>query len=136
MNDTSDTSPVAVTAGAIIRDGHLLAARRRTGARRGGKWELPGGKVEPGEGPEQCLARELREELGVEVAVGAALAQVIHAYPDIRIQLTVYRCELLDGEPQALEHAELSWLAPAQVKALDWSGADAAVIKEVLKNLP
>ena len=135
MNDTSDTTPVAVTAGAITRYGRLLAARRRAGAARGRKWELPGGKVEPGEEPERCLARELREELGVEVAVGSALARVRHAYPDITIQLTVYRCELLAGEPQALEHEQLRWLAPEDVMALDWSDADAAVIKEVMKNL-
>lgn len=118
-------------AGAIFRGGKLLAARRRAGDGRGGLWELPGGKVEPGEGPAQCLARELREELGVTVAVGRRLAQVEHAYPEISIRLMVHRCELLLGEPEALEHAELRWIELEHVGELAWSPADAAVIGAV-----
>lgn len=134
MKDTRNTAPVAVTAGAITRGGRLLAARRAVGAGRGGLWELPGGKVEPGELPEQCLARELGEELGVTVVVGEALARVVHAYPDITIQLTVFGCELVAGEPQALEHAELRWVDGEEAAGLEWSAADASVIAEVVKG--
>ncbi len=124
-----------VTAGAILRGGKLLAARRRQGHGRGGLWELPGGKVEPDETPELCLARELREELGVAVEVGPRLAEVVHEYPDITIRLMVFRCALPAGEPRALDHAELRWINPEQVGDLAWSPADAAVIGEVGRRL-
>ncbi len=124
---------VTVTAGAIIRRGRILAARRYIGAARGGLWELPGGKVEPGETSEQCLRRELDEELGVQVQVGDLLAQVVHPYPELTIRLQVYSCRLMGGEPEAKVHDALAWLNAVEALALEWSPADQAVVGVVVK---
>jgi len=122
--------PTEVTAAVLEREGRLLAAQRRedVGDPRGGSWELPGGKIEPGESPEACLARELREELSLEVEVGAHLLSVSHDYPDRRILLHAYRCTLLAGTPQPSAHQAVAWLAPSEVEGRVWSAADRPIL--------
>lgn len=126
---------IHVTAGVIIRQGRLLAARRPEGAVRGGLWELPGGKVEPGESREECLQRELLEELAVAVDVGQHLTSVVHDYGDLCVQLHAYRCQISRGTPTALQHAELRWLEPGQLDTVNWSTADRPIVERARQLL-
>lgn len=128
-------SPVHVTCALIERGGKLLLARRPEGKSMAGKWEFPGGKVNPRESNESCLRREIEEELGCSIAVVTALTPVIHPYPGGSIRLIPFRCILLSGEPQALEHAEICWLDPKQIFEMDLAEADKPIAHEYLQIL-
>ena len=110
MPPMSERTPVVVTAGVVIRDEHVLVARRKMGSHLEGLWEFPGGKLEPNESPEESLAREFKEELGVEVRVGRILEVVYHRYPEKNVLLLFYACELMNGEPQPLDVEEVAWV--------------------------
>lgn len=103
-------------AGVLRRGGRVLIARRPPGKLLGGLWEFPGGKRRSRESLQACLRRELKEELGVDVAVARPLGQVLHAYSHFHVLVHVYDCRLLHGEPAALEHSALRWAAPAQLQ--------------------
>ncbi len=120
---------VEVVAAVIESDGRILCARRGPGRAFEGKWEFPGGKVEPGESPEDALARELSEELGVEARPLGSIMVVEHGYPALSVTLRVYRAALVSGTPRPLEHAELRWLAPEDLATLDWLEADRPVVQ-------
>lgn len=94
------------------------------------KYEFPGGKVEPGEAPQEALRRELREELDLEVGVGPLLATVDHEYPDFRITLSVYRCTPRSGL-RLKEHADALWLPPGRLESLDWAAADRQALSHI-----
>lgn len=100
-----------VTAAVIHRDGLVLVAQRPANGLLGGLWEFPGGKVEAGETLQDCLRREIREELGVEVAVGEPLGVYLHGYTHFKVTLHAFACRLLDGEPEALHASEIRWVA-------------------------
>jgi 8-oxo-dGTP diphosphatase len=104
---------LAVTCALIVEGGRLLVARRADT----GRWELPGGKVENGEGLAACLQREIAEELGCRVEVGEpfALAQA----PEEGLVLHCFHCRLAEGRPRALEHRELAWVTPAEALELE-----------------
>ncbi len=121
---------VRVVAAVWVRDGRLFAARRAPGAARGGHWELPGGKVEPGESDEVALARELEEELGIHVVVGAAVGEVEHAYDDLTIRLVAYICRS-GGTPVLHEHDAVAWLGPAELDSVDWAPADIPLVRRI-----
>ena len=92
---------VLVVAAVIRRDDRILVTRRHAHAERGGQWEFPGGKVEPGEAEPAALAREVREELDCEVVVGPLVARTTHRYPDLEVELAFYACALVPGsEPR------------------------------------
>jgi 8-oxo-dGTP diphosphatase len=116
---------IRVTAAILRREGLVLLARRPPGDRLAGKWEFPGGKLEAGETPPQCLARELAEELGVAVHIGAFVASTVHRYPHATIELLAYEVRLADErEPSARAHDALAWVAPADLLAWDLAEAD------------
>lgn len=117
-----------VTAGILRRGGRVLIARRRMTRRMGGMWEFPGGKVEPGETPEDALRRELREELGIEVRVGALLQAVEHRYDWGAIRLVAYEVEILRGEPEPLDHDDLAWVPPSELMRYNCTPADLPII--------
>lgn len=122
-----------VTAG-VIRDGSkLLIARRHESGLLGGLWEFPGGKVEDGETLEGCLARELNEELGIDVEIGDEICAVNHAYTHFRITLHVFDCRYVGGPPQALGCAEWKWILPRELNRYAFPRADRSVI-ELLMN--
>jgi A/G-specific adenine glycosylase len=101
-----------VTAAVILRgDGDVLITRRPHDKMLGGLWEFPGGKCVAGETLQECLQREIREELGVEIAVGGQLARIKHAYTHFRITLYAFMCTLVAGEPQTLGCADFAWVA-------------------------
>ena len=94
----------------------------------GGLWEFPGGKREPGETWEQCLLREIREELGVEMVVGSLFETITHAYPEKTVELRFFRGTLLAGEPQALDCADYQWIGQAELDRFPFPAADAQLL--------
>jgi 8-oxo-dGTP diphosphatase len=111
-----------VVGAAIVRDGRVLAARRTAPAAAAGRWELPGGKVEPGEEPGAALVREVAEELGCRVEVTGWLPGAVpigHRY-----ELVVATCLLLQGEPTPVEHDATRWLAADRLDDVDWLDPD------------
>jgi 8-oxo-dGTP diphosphatase len=129
------TAKVSVVGGAVVRDGCVLVARRGPRQRHAGWWELPGGKLEPGETEPQALARELREELGIEVSVGARLDEATHHYPGITVRLAAWSATLAAGEPTATEHDALKWVRPHELADLAWAPADVPLIPAVVRLL-
>ncbi len=117
----------------VIEDsgGRFLACLRPEGKHLGGLWEFPGGKVDPGESSEFALARELREELDIEVMVGAALDPVLWCYDRTHIRLLPFRCSITAGHPRALEHERLHWCAPEDFDALAWADADLPILEQI-----
>lgn len=120
---------VEVVGGIIRRDGRYLLGKRPLGKAQGGHWEFIGGKIEPGETPEQALARECREEIALPIVNAKIRTSVTHEYPEKTIHLTLIDCEPAQGaEPTALEHAELGWFTPDEMKSLDFCPADAELL--------
>ncbi|WP_028696630.1 Nudix family hydrolase [Pseudomonas cremoricolorata] len=117
-------------AAAVIRraDGHILIARRADTQHQGGLWEFPGGKVEAGEGVEAALARELREELGIEVQRSRALISVSHDYPDKRVLLEVREVRDFTGEPHGAEGQPLAWVAPRNLPQYAFPDANRPIV--------
>jgi 8-oxo-dGTP diphosphatase len=124
-----------VTCALIEEDSRILLAQRASDKAQGGKWEFPGGKIDGGESPEACLRREIREELGCEIAVGDALTPVEHVYAWGRITLIPFRCRIQKGRPQALEHAAITWTVAARLPEFDLAEADRPVVQEYLALL-
>jgi A/G-specific adenine glycosylase len=104
-----------VTAAIFQRDGQVFIAQRPANGLLGGLWEFPGGKQEPNEELPVCLQREICEELGVRIKVGAPFGVYQHAYTHFRVTLHAFHCTLLDGEPQMREHMDLRWVAPSKL---------------------
>ena len=124
-----------VVAALIRRDGRFLICQRPENKARPFLWEFPGGKVEPGETPAEALARECREELGVELRVGEAFTDTVYEYPDICIHLTLLNAELAAGEPELLEHRALAWITPAEAEGYAFCPADVEPAKAVIAKL-
>ncbi len=120
-----------VTAGVIWRDGRVLLAQRRPEGLLGGLWEFPGGKQEAGETLEDCLRRELGEELGIEIEVGPPLMTLAHAYSHFRITLHVFTCRHLSGEPQALGCAAWRWVTPDELAGYAMAATDRRIAQRV-----
>ncbi|MEU4075705.1 (deoxy)nucleoside triphosphate pyrophosphohydrolase [Streptomyces venezuelae] len=126
---------VVVVAGALYDRGRLLAARRSAPVELAGRWELPGGKLEPGESPEAALVRELREELGVDVEPGERIPGEWPLKPGY--VLRVWTARLLSGEPRPLEdHDELRWLSRSELDSVDWLDQDRPAVAEAARWLP
>lgn len=123
---------VSVVGAVIVRDGHVLCAQRGHGSSLPGMWEFPGGKIEPGESPEQALRREIDEELRFEVRVGSQVAVTTHEYDFAVITLTTFFCEVLSGEPTLTEHVAAVWLPPEELETLEWAPADIPAVKAII----
>jgi 8-oxo-dGTP diphosphatase len=102
----------------------------------GGKWELPGGKIEPGEEPKVAIVREILEELGCRIAVRAELAPHEHQYPDFAIRLIPFLCQTIDADPCPLEHDEIIWADREELLSLDWAEADIPMVTSYLEAIP
>ncbi len=123
---------ITVAAAIIRRDGYILLVQRPDDAEMGGLWEFPGGKIEPGETPEAALARELGEELGIQVAVGRRYHITDHAYPTgLNVRLLFYECRIVEGEPRLLWGQALRWVAASDLPAYPAPAADAEVVRSL-----
>ncbi len=133
---------IEVVAGLILRgDGRVLIARRHPDGAEGGWWEFPGGKIEPGESPQQALARELGEELSLRLEVGAYLASSEHRYPlagggEKAVRLHGYLCPW-QGQPLRLtgSHDRVKWLAPRAIRTLPLAPADHPLLEALIAHL-
>lgn len=123
-----------VTAAIVQRDGKFLVCRRAMDQPLPGKWEFPGGKVEPGETPEECLRRELKEEFNVNAAVGDFFAASTHRYEFGSIRLLAYFADFAQEEVQLRVHDAVVWGEPEELLRLDLLPADVAIVKK-LKEL-
>lgn len=120
---------IRVVGGIICRAGRYLLGKRPEGKSQAGLWEFVGGKIEPGETPEEALARECREELALEIVAPKVRTSVVHAYPDKTIELMLIDCRPAEGaEPRPLEHAELGWFLPEEMADLAFCPADAELL--------
>lgn len=136
MSEASNTSnnPIIEVVGAIIKDGdRYLVGQRPAHKSQGGLWEFMGGKIEPGETPEQALARECREELNLEIENERIIDSVIHEYPEKTIRLTLIECKPKVGStPRPNEHQEIRWVTREEMDALDFAPADRDLIRKGL----
>ena len=119
---------IEVSAALIFHAGRLLITQRHANSHLGGLWEFPGGKREAGETFEKCLVREIREELGVEISVRRLFEEVRHDYPEKSVHLKFFICELVSGEPQAIDCAALKWVDRAGLAAHEFPAADASLL--------
>jgi len=126
---------IRVVGAAIVAGRRCLVAQRGPGMSSPGRWEFPGGKVEAGERPEDALARELQEELGVEVAVGLWVGRGEAPGRSGRVVLDVYLARLVRGEARPLEHAEVRWVGAPELATLEWAAADVPVVPRVAAAL-
>jgi 8-oxo-dGTP diphosphatase len=119
---------IEVAAALVFRSGKLLITQRRAGSHLGGLWEFPGGKREPSESFEDCLRRELREELGIEVEIGQLVQSLNHDYPEKTVHLRFFLCRWLRHEPLPFGCAALKWVSPAELKSFVFPAADARLL--------
>ena len=140
MNPPSDApirNPIPVSAGLVYRDGLLLITQRRAQDHLGGLWEFPGGKRHDGETDEDCLKRELLEELDIEVEVRELVETVTHQYPEkgVAVCLKFFRCAWLRREPRALGCQALAWIGREQLANYQFPAADAQLL-QLLQTTP
>jgi 8-oxo-dGTP diphosphatase len=129
------TPVIHVVAAALYdREGRVLIAERPVGKHMAGRWEFPGGKVGAGEGEFEALARELAEELGVDIVAARPLLQLSHDYGDRRVELSMWIVERFEGEPRGLDRQRLKWVVPARLAEEDILEADRPII-EALQRL-
>ena len=120
-----------MTGAVIEHDGRVLVAQRNPGDPLSGKWEFPGGKIEPGETPERCLVREIREELGIEVRVEQFLCLSRFGYDHVTVELLAYRCAWVSGEVRANAHQAILWATAAEIAGLDLAEADLPIARRL-----
>lgn len=127
--------PRIVTAAVIEKDGRVLIARRKQGSMFAGKWEFPGGKMEKGETPEQCLKRELQEELTVLADIGDLMCVSEHSYsPDWTILLMAYRAKIISGVFNLNDHEEIRWVKPGDLIKYEFPDADKPIVEKLMKD--
>ena len=135
MNGSAGDKVIDVAAGLVFHTGKLLITQRHFQGHLGGLWEFPGGKVEQGESFEECLKRELMEELGIVVEVGKQVEEITHSYPEKTVRLRFFKCKWLSGEAAPHQCQALTWIEPEQLLAFEFPAADAQLL-ELLKADP
>lgn len=126
---------IDVVGAVVVSDGQVLCVQRGPHGALPGKWEFPGGKVEPGEASSEALVREIDEELHCQVTVGEAVTTTTHEYEFATVTLATFYCSIVDGRPSLTEHAELRWLSPDELRHLDWAPADIPAVALVANRL-
>jgi 8-oxo-dGTP diphosphatase len=133
MSGADPKTTVVVSAGVVIERDVVLVSRRKKGTHLAELWEFPGGKVESGESPQAALARELREELGIEVLVGDPVEVTFHRYPEKDVLLLFFLARRAPGspEPEARDVAAWRWASDGDLDPRDFPPADVAVLEKV-----
>ena len=126
---------IEVAAGLVFRNGRLLITQRPFDAHLGGLWEFPGGKRHPNETFEDCLRRELQEELGIEVEISGLFESITHVYPEKTVHLKFFRCRWLRHEPEARGCPAFAWVEPAQLGGYEFPAADARLLARLQREL-
>ena len=120
---------------AVIRDGdRIFATQRGHGDYKDG-WEFPGGKIEPGETPQEALARELKEELDITTIVGELIDTIEYDYPEFHLSMDCFWCKIAEGEPVLKEHEAARWLTKEKLDSVDWLPADVTLVEKIRKEL-
>ena len=132
--DSTTKQLIKVTCAIILDKGKVLAALRSRQMCQSWKWEFPGGKIDEGETAEECVRREIDEELSVQISIHHKLTPVVHSYPDKTIELIPFVCSITDGELNAVEHEKVSWFSPDELSSLNWADADLPVMQEFLEK--
>lgn len=130
----SAMQPVKVTAAIITNGGKVFIAKRKLTGRMPGLWEFPGGRVEVGETPEQCLKRELYEEFEIDVEVGQFLGFNTHNYDFGTIELMAFRASIIVGELKMNDHAEMAWVKPGDLGKYDFAPADVPFVQSIRRG--
>lgn len=123
---------INVVGAVIVRHGEVLCAKRGPLGSLAGHWEFPGGKIERGETARAALEREIAEELACRVDVGAELTTTTHDYDFGTVTLTTFWCQLIEGTPQLMEHAEVRWCPPNELENLNWAPADVPAVRMIV----
>lgn len=124
---------IRVAAAVIRKDGRIFATQRGYGPWKD-SWEFPGGKIEPGETPEEALVREIREELDTEIEVTGNMAYVEYDYPDFHLSMDCLECRILSGELTLKEHESARWLLPEELDSVNWLPADRTLVSRLKRN--
>lgn len=120
-----------VVAALIWSGSRFLICQRPQNKARGLLWEFVGGKVEPGETLQEALSRECCEELGISVCVGDVFMNVVHTYPDLTVDLTIFHAKILEGTPQLLEHNDLRWITAEEIDRYAFCPADREILEKI-----
>jgi 8-oxo-dGTP diphosphatase len=134
MNEAEFRNVIRVTAAILVVEGQVLIAKRKADDRLANKWEFPGGKVEDGETPEQCLKREMKEEFEINVSVGEYLGESICHYDHGSIQLLAFRTYWETGDISLQAHDDLSWASLDQLSIFDFAPADVAFVEKLRRG--
>ena len=128
------SNPIRVV-GAVFHDGErFLACRKKPGKPLEGHWEFPGGKIEPGETPEQALTREIREELNLIAEVGQKVTTTTYEYDFATIELTTFYCTLVDGDLRLTDHDDTKWVTSTEAAHLTWAPADIPAVEAIASS--
>lgn len=125
---------INVVAAVIIKDGKVFATQRGYGEFKDG-WEFPGGKIEPGESPQEALRREIREELDTEISVGELIDTIEYDYPVFHLSMRCYACTILSGNLHLIEHEAAKWLSAGELDSVAWLPADITLIPKIARLL-
>lgn len=123
-----------VAAALLFHEGQLLITRRPAGSHLAGLWEFPGGKREPGETFEQCLQRELEEELGIQISVGPLWTVVTHRYPELEVEIRFFLCRWIGGQPRPLGCAAFKWTDRRNLRRHRFPPADASLLERLVRD--
>lgn len=125
---------IRVVAAVIRKDDRIFATQRGYGEFKDG-WEFPGGKIEPGETPQQALVREIREELETEIRVGDLIDTIEYDYPTFHLSMDCFWCEIVEGSLELKEHEAAKWLDRESLYTVDWLPADVGLIEKIRKGI-